>query len=487
MISARQLLARGLRSITRAVEGEVRPGPYQLPITGGWLPDGAPSNWWQLGMDPSGLGSASAMVEACVSAYSQTVAMCTGDHWRANNKGGRDRVKNSALSRILRTPNSYQTSSDFMLNATRQLYLDGNAYALALRNDRYEVTELHLMDSNLCKPMVAPTGDVFYRLGGNMVVQQYLVDEYPILVPQRDVLHIRMHADRRYPFPLWGQSPLLAAVNDLTTTGAITSQQINFYLNQARPAAVISTDLDLDIDQVQALQDRWDERSKGLSQGKTPVLTHGLKVVPWSAGGRDSQLAEILKYSNQNIALVFRIPLALLGLGGTAFGSTEALMQFWVSTGLGFTLNHIEQAFDRLFQLKGEPDEYTELSTAALLRSAMKDRIEALKEGVMGGIYSPNEARNLESLDSVPYGDSPRVQQQVVPLEAAAGITPPGAAGAASGPHPPPAPPASGQPSAAPINATKPKPPPPKASSDDIRRETQRLLNAASRIQRPFT
>jgi HK97 family phage portal protein len=439
-----------------------------------------------MGQDPIPLGTCSAIVEACVSAYSQTIAMCPGDHWRATSKGGRERVKNSALSRILRTPNAYQTISDFLLNAVRYLYIDGNAYALALRNDRYEVSELHLMDSRLCKPVVAPTGDIFYRLAGNAVIATEMYEEFPLLIPQRDVLHIRLHADRRYPFPLWGQTPLLAATSDMMMSSAINSQQVQFYMNQARPAAVISTDMDLDHDQVQALQDRWDERSKGMAQGKTPVLTHGLKVVPWAVGGRDAQLAELLKFSKENIALVFRIPMPILGLGGTTFGSTEALMQFWISTGLGFALNHVEQSFDRLFQLKGQPDEYTELSTEALLRSAMKDRIEALKEGVMGGIYSPNEARNREDLDSVPYGDSPRVQQQVVPLEAAAGIVP-GAPGGASGPHPPPAPPAAGQPPAAAIDLNKPKLPPPKVYDDDVKRETRRIFDAAARVTRRLT
>jgi hypothetical protein len=50
------------------------------------------------------------------------------------------------------------------------------------------------------------------------------------------------------------------------------------------------------------------------------------------------------------------------------------------------------------------------------------DEGEALVRGVQGGIYSPNEARNLEGLNSVGYGDEPRVQQQVVPLSAAATI-----------------------------------------------------------------
>jgi hypothetical protein len=53
---------------------------------------------------------------------------------------------------------------------------------------------------------------------------------------------------------------------------------------------------------------------------------------------------------------------------------------------------------------------YAEFDTGVLLRSAQKDRIDALVRGVQGGVFSPNEARNLEGLDSVEYGDEPRVQ-----------------------------------------------------------------------------
>ena len=40
----------------------------------------------------------------------------------------------------------------------------------------------------------------------------------------------------------------------------------------------------------------------------------------------------------------------------------------------------------------------------------------------MGGVYSVNEARNMEDLPTVEYGDEPHVQAQVVPLSAAAAI-----------------------------------------------------------------
>jgi HK97 family phage portal protein len=474
-MGARDLVVQGLRTIARAVEGAFRPGPYYLPYSGGWLPDGVPNNFWQAGYNVLPLGTRSAVVEGCIGAYSQTVAMCPGDHWRMNNKGGRERVTNSAVSRILKRPNDYQSISDFMLNATRQLYLDGNAYALCLRNDRFEISSIHLMDSRLSRPQLAYDGEVFYRLYGNQIIARRL-DEIPLVVPQRDVMHIRLHADRtrRYPFPLWGQTPLLAALEDVGVGEAISQQQLNFYLNMARPSAVLQTDLVLDKDQTQALRDRWDEQSKGLSVGKTPILTAGLKVQAWNVGARDAQLAEILKISEEHIMLAFRVPPAVLGLsGGQSFGSTEALMQFWIATGLGFCLNHIEEAFGFTFGLKGQPDEYIAFDTAALLRSNMKDRIEALARGVQGGIYSPNDARSLEGLDKVKFGEEPRVQQQVVPLSAAAAIPP------APAPHAPPPAAPPGQQQVA-----------PKAYSDDsndnVKREVRRILAAASRAQRRF-
>ena len=134
-----------------------------------------------------------------------------------------------------------------------------------------------------------------------------------------------------------------------------------------------------------------------------------------------------------------RVPLQILGLGGPTYASTELLMQSWIASGLGFTINHIEEAFGQLFQLRGVPDEYLELDTAALLRSLFKDRIESLARAVQGGILAPNEARNLESYPKVAHGDEPRVQQQVVPLSAAAGI-PTSPSPFSTGPHPPPAP-----------------------------------------------
>jgi HK97 family phage portal protein len=438
---ARSLIARARSLVARAVEGALRPGGgWFLPLTGGWLSEQAGQfwNWWQMGYRVQSFGR-SAMVEACISAYSQTVAMCPGDHWRTQDDGGRVRVENSAAARLLRKPNAYQSISDFLLNLTRQLYGTGNTYALALRNDRFEAEEFHLMNAKLSRPLLGPEGEIFYRLAGNDVIARQLSigTNAELFVPARDVLHVRLHARRSLePWPLIGETPLAATYGDLLTQGAILAQQSAFYLNQARPSAVLQTDLVLDKDQVADLRQRWDEQSKMLRAGGTPILTAGLKVAPWAGSARDAQLAEVLKLSEDHIALAFRVPLQILGLGGGPLGSTEVLMNMWLATGLGFALNHIEEAFGLFFRLRGQPYEYIELSTDALLRSAFKERVEALARAVQGGIYAPNDARVSEGLARVPFGDEPRVQQQVVPLSAAGKIQP--APGPPSAPGAPP-------------------------------------------------
>jgi HK97 family phage portal protein len=433
MPTVRSLVSRVIAPLVRAVEGEPQRGPHYLPLTGGWLPDGASVNWWQLGLSPTG-GERSAVVERCISLYAETAASLPGAHWRRNARGGRTRVENSALSRVLHRPNDYETASSFMLNAVHSLYREGNSFALALRNERFEVASLHLMNPRMSGPLVAETGDIFFRLGGNHVVDRLLGGDQ-LIVPQRDVLHIKLHTNHRYPWPLVGETPLTAALMDIAVGNAFAQQQIQFLLNQARPSAVLSTDLVLSREEVQQIRDRWLEQSKGLHQGGTPILTAGLKVMPWSTPAKDAQLAELSKLSAERICWAFGIPLQLLGLATTPATSTEALMHFWLATGLGFCLNHVEQAFDRLFDLKGEPEEYCEFNTDALLRSAQKDRVEALVRGVQGGVFAPNEARNMEGFDSVPYGDEPRTQAQVVPLSAAGSIpTAPGPAVSPSAP-----------------------------------------------------
>lgn len=403
----------------KSAEGSPIPGPWYT--SDGWISStaGRAWNWWQMGYSPQGYSDSNAMVEACVSAYASTVAMCPGDHWRKLENGGRTRVETSSLSRILRQPNDYQSISDFLLNLTRAMYSRGEAFAIAIRNNRGEISELHLMRQGMA--VVAVDGSIFYNLWGNEIVERRYDLSAPI--PARDVLHVRLHTPHH---PLKGVSPILAAALDLALSGAALNQQIAFYLNQARPSFILETDERLTKEQSNELRQRWDEQTQGENAGRTPILGFSIKAKPVEPV-RDGNLAEMLKLSDRNVALAFRVPLQVLGVEGSTFASAEMLMQSWKASGLGFCLNHIEEAFGQLFRLDGVPNEYLEFDTKALLRSNFKDHMEGVARAAISGIYAPDEARAEFDLPAVEdgYGSMPRVQQQVVPLSYGANLQPP--------------------------------------------------------------
>lgn len=419
-----RLIPRSIESGEPGVEGQPKPGPWHI-LGQGWLPEPwGYLNFWQMDLDPIGGAPSAPIVEACIAAYAQTIAMCPGDHWRALDNGGRERVTTSALSRFLKKPNEYQSRSDFILSLASDLYRSGNTYALAERNDRFEVVALHPFNPARSKPKIV-NGNVFYELSGNDVIEPdrglfaALRSGTTITAPARDVFHVKLEPEAGKP--LVGIPPARHAAISVAAQRAIGAQLIATFGNLNRPAGVIETEASMTAPQLVELRKRFSEAWNGIDNldGGPPILTNGFKFKPVSMSAKDAALAEVAKLTQNEIFMAFGVPPAILGMAeGASFASVEALMQFWLARGLGFAINHIEVAFDHFFGLRGWPEEWVEFDTRALLRVAFKERIDALARGVQGGIYSPNEARNAEDLPDAKFGDEPRVQQQVVPLSA---------------------------------------------------------------------
>ena len=400
-----------------------RPGPYSSPAAStdeGWIPFSWPVNFGQVGYDPIP-GGWNSVVYACIMLYARTIAQLPGKHLKVNTEtNGTDQITTSALSRILMQPNHYQTPSDFMQNMVASYFAEGNAYALALRNDRYEINSLHQMPSKSCRALYAPEGEVFYSIGGNPLIDYRNDPAYRdgarFIVPQRDILHFC--GPSKAETPLHGESPLVAGVGPISVSSGAGAHFWRFYQNMSRPSGVLSTDQILTTDQVRELRARWKEHSQGLGIGGVPILTSGLKWEAMALTASDMQIAESMKMSKQDIAMLFGIPLPLVNdMTGATYNNVENLIAMWKTQGLGFHLDHIERAYDKLFGIGNRFDQYTWLDLdEALMRPDFKTRMDALKSAVQGGIYAPNEARKIEGLPKAKDGDEPRVQQQVVPL-----------------------------------------------------------------------
>ena len=394
---------------SRNATNQEEKGIYHLPTTGGILNDGGILNWWQAGRNVDHFDSPTAIVHACVDAYAQTMASLYAEHFKYDDKDTKERIKGSALSRCLHQPNDYQTRSDFILNLVKSILMDGNAYVLGQRNNRGEFVSLHLMPSKSTQPYVEPeTKAIFYGVGGNP-----LVGDFDVMIPSRDVMHIRLHTPAH---PLVGVSPITNAASSIAANAAITNHQAAFFNNMSRPSGVLSTDMKLNADQMIQLRNAWEHQSKNMNSGGIPILGSGIKWEPMSIDSQDSQLIQAFQMSIEDVARAFRVPLPLVGdYRNSTYNNVEQLISAWLATGLGFLLEHIETSFDKFFGLpRGQ---FTEFDVDSLLRTDFQTRIDGYTRAIQQGLMTPNEARaKMGGLPNVDKGDQVYAQSQMKPL-----------------------------------------------------------------------
>jgi HK97 family phage portal protein len=348
-------------------------------------------------------------VYACVMAISRAVSQCYPAHIRLID-GTHERVKTSAAYRVLRNPNSYQASPDFLLNLVAAALFDGESFAVATRNDRYEIDSLHLLPRGACAVRVdEDTRAIYYSIGSSPLAPGGV--DY--VAPARDVLHLRFHTPRH---PLIGESPIRAAALAIGINVALSQNQAAFFSRMNRPSGILSTDQTMNADQAARLRAAFDEQSKKWAAGGMPILGGGLKFQALSISSQDAQLVEAQRMSLEDICRVFGVPPPMVGdLSHATLSNAESLIQNFLSMSLGSYLEHIERSFDRLFGLGN--NEFIELDTAALLRTDFAGRVDGLTKAVQGGLMTPDEARAREGLSRIDGGDVAYLQRQMVPID----------------------------------------------------------------------
>ncbi len=388
-------------------------GVYSIPFGDGY----------QRNLDMSGSGARNVpAVYAAVMAFARAASQCYPHQKRINDQGKHEIMTTTAVARLLRSPNAYETWTQFIYNVVARMLFDGECVCIIVRDERRAPTALHIMPRGSFMPYVEPvTGAIFYSIGSNPMLPE--TTDY--MAPARDVIHFRTHTPRH---PLIGESPIKAAAIAVGINVALSETQATFFRNMNRPSGILSTDQVLTKDQTVRLRELFDEQSKLWSKGGMPILSAGLKFQPLGVDSVDAQLIESQRMSIEDIARVFGVPLPIIGdLSKATMSNTEQLISMWLSISLGSLLENIERSLDSAFELAA--NEYTELDVSALLRTDFAGRIDGLTKAIQGGLFTPNEARDKEGLPPVEHGDKPYLQQQMVELgfkpEPPAPMTPP--------------------------------------------------------------
>jgi HK97 family phage portal protein len=165
----------------------------------------------------------------------------------------------------------------------------------------------------------------------------------------------------------------------------------------------------------------WEAAFGGLSNSqRVAVLEEGIKVEKISIPPEDSQFLESRKFSIEEVARIFRIPLHLIQHQekSTSWGSgIEQLgIGFVVYTLRPWLVKWEQELNYKLFTSLGDSKHYCEFELASLLRGDSAARAGYYRELLWMGAMSPNEIRELENLPPVDGGDEHYLPLNLYPL-----------------------------------------------------------------------
>ena len=398
------------------------PGGNPLPpLSHGYVHEPFAGAWQQNRecFGPWGIFSA---VYACIQTIAGDVAKLPPLIYLQKEDGSREEYVNHPAQRVLYAPNNYQTGVDFWGQFMACALFTGNVYVLLVRDARNVISEMHLLDPRRVTPMIAEDGAVIYRVQVDGLARPALdVTQEDQLgghfyVPARDILHHRLLC---LTHPLIGVSPIYAAGMSAQAGQTIQQNSLAFFQNMSRASGVLTAPGKISPDLATRLKTEWDQNFKGGAMGRTAVLGEGLKWEALTINAVDSQLIEQLRWSVEDVARCFRVPLYMISdAGKISHKNTEQLNRGYYTQTLQYHLESIERRIDRTFELAPR-SVYCEFDLSSLLRMVFDSRMSAYATGINAGVLAINEARRLEQLAPMKGGDEPLVQVQYVPLSMA--------------------------------------------------------------------
>jgi HK97 family phage portal protein len=217
--------------------------------------------------------------------------------------------------------------------------------------------------------------------------------------------------------PLVGVPPLYAA--SLATTQGLAMQRnsARFFQNNAQPGGILTAPGHIKEETAIRIRTSWAEKYTGDNAGKIAVLGDGLKYEPLAVNATDSAMVEQLKWSDEKICSVYKVPPYKVHVGPPpTYQQSETLDRKYYSDCLQRHIEAIESLLDE--GLGYGANLGAEFDLEDLMRMDWSLRMKTASEGVGGVIMTPNEARRKFDLPPVQGGDTPYIQQQNYSLAA---------------------------------------------------------------------
>ena len=333
-----------------------------------------------------------ASIYACNRVLTQSLQVSPLVVERRRAAGEWEEVPNHFLSDLWNSiPTPYHTPTELCDQVMRGLNLYGNSYLFCERRRSGEVGELIPMDETIVDVDV---DERWWRHRGRPAIIYYIDGKaFPHDPGRPDVCHVRQNVRPWYPFE--GRSPVRALREQIGAGLAATEYQRRVF-SQGGHAQIGLQPLPkeqatiLPASQLKTDADAFRKATTGAaSWNRVPIVPSGYNVVQLGISPKDAAYMELMKWSRNDVAACYRVPLVLLGdLEKSSYANVREIMRSYerltmapLRQLIGDALHRDVLGRDPTLRITWQPD----------VRDAPETAVRIAAAGIKAGMMTPRQ------------------------------------------------------------------------------------------------
>ena len=347
-------------------------------------------------------------VQSCYELIAGTIAQLPIYLYRETEDGSVDKISDDYRNILLNDePNEFQSAYSMKKQMVKDYLFRGATYSYVERNGN-EILEIITLNAS------------------DIIVDKYIKDGFRVV--DADIKVMSKQEGRqgngkndKKPLQILKPYDCIIALKDssdgLTSKGILDYGKDVFqvaleekkytsgiYKNGALPLGVLKTTGRLTQGAVDKLKASWQSLYSGSSNaGKTVILEEGLDYSPVSLKPGDLLLTDNRKDVISDICKLFNLPESLIDVTKIKYGSLEQNNIHFLQYTLSPILTALENGLNRALLLEEEKKNgyFFAFDTSEVLRSTDREKYDAVKVALDGGIMSINEARYKLNLPKI--------------------------------------------------------------------------------------
>lgn len=333
------------------------------------------------------------VVYACIYKIASTISTMQLAVKRKVGTGSVDATDLPLFDLLAREPEHGTTASFFWEQIVCNMLMHGKGYALIVRNpDTGAPLHLEHVPTQYVEPLRVDDYTVFKVKG----IEEVVFAEDMLCIPY-----------------LLGTSPIELHRDAIGLAKSAERYANEYFDNGSIMTGVLSSDQPLKKEQMEIVRKSWNSAS---ANNLTRVLPAGFKYERIALSPDEAQNIQSRVQSNKDIARIFNVPPALVGLeANLTYNNTEQAGIFFAKHTILPIARRIEQEVEcKLLTPQQRANTFVRFNIDDLMRGDMKTRAEYYNTMLQAGVVTPNEIRSSEGLPTMEGADVLRVPVNVV-------------------------------------------------------------------------